>query len=287
VIITEIFATGGSVFPGADPNDPLAPAGVDEWVEIYNTTGSTIDLTGWYLADEDGRTSGFAAGSTLAPGEVAVVFGNDFPLDVPDAVGAFYDAWGCGYKVFTTSSWYTGDGAPLGLSRLSNSPNFVNEILRIVNASGTPVDVVNYDDDGFVWPVDGTGVAQDDNWSIYVLPPTANYNQDDNNDGFVWASSLTLFDGGRIATTTPVFNAPGNLFGSPGHLQGVQVPNLNDCPPDCIVDLTGDGQVDSGDLSAFITAFLAQDVNIADLTNDGQVDSGDLSAFITAFLIGC
>jgi hypothetical protein len=54
----------------------------------------------------------------------------------------------------------------------------------------------------------------------------------------------------------------------------------------CAVDLTGDGQVDSGDLSAFISAFLAQDL-AADLTGDGQVDSGDLSAFITAFLIGC
>jgi hypothetical protein len=49
------------------------------------------------------------------------------------------------------------------------------------------------------------------------------------------------------------------------------------------IDLTGDGQIDSGDLSAFITAFLAQNP-AADLTGDGQVDSGDLSAFITAFL---
>jgi hypothetical protein len=60
--------------------------------------------------------------------------------------------------------------------------------------------------------------------------------------------------------------------------------------PCCPVDLTGDGQVDSGDLSAFITAFLTQNP-IADLTGDGQVDSGDLSFFITGFLnpaaVGC
>jgi hypothetical protein len=61
-----------------------------------------------------------------------------------------------------------------------------------------------------------------------------------------------------------------------------------DCEPpvDCPADLTGDGQVDSGDLSAFVVAFLSSDPS-ADLTGDGQVDSGDLGAFITLFLAGC
>jgi hypothetical protein len=57
-------------------------------------------------------------------------------------------------------------------------------------------------------------------------------------------------------------------------------------PVDCPFDLTGDGEVDSGDLSAFITAFLGNDL-AADFTGDGQVDSGDLAAFITGFLAGC
>jgi hypothetical protein len=57
-------------------------------------------------------------------------------------------------------------------------------------------------------------------------------------------------------------------------------------PGNCPGDLTGDGQVDSGDLAAFIDAFLLQDPT-ADLTADGQVDSGDLSVFITMFIAGC
>ena len=65
-------------------------------------------------------------------------------------VGSFYDAWGCDYQVFVVSEWYT-DNKDLGLGRLSNSPNFVNEILRLVDASGTPVDLVNFDDDAFVF----------------------------------------------------------------------------------------------------------------------------------------
>jgi hypothetical protein len=57
-------------------------------------------------------------------------------------------------------------------------------------------------------------------------------------------------------------------------------------PDTCPADLTGDGTVDSGDLAAFITAFISQDPS-ADLTNDGTVDSGDLAAFISLFLAGC
>jgi hypothetical protein len=53
----------------------------------------------------------------------------------------------------------------------------------------------------------------------------------------------------------------------------------------CLADLTGDGVIDSGDLGAFITAFLANDPS-ADVTNDNQVDSGDLATFVTLFLAG-
>jgi hypothetical protein len=49
------------------------------------------------------------------------------------------------------------------------------------------------------------------------------------------------------------------------------------------IDFTLDGVVDSGDLQAFISGFLAGNVAF-DLTGDGQVDSGDLQAFITGFL---
>jgi hypothetical protein len=55
------------------------------------------------------------------------------------------------------------------------------------------------------------------------------------------------------------------------------------CSP---ADITNDGTVDSGDLAAFITAFLANDLSV-DFTNDGTVDSGDLALFIDLFLTGC
>ena len=54
----------------------------------------------------------------------------------------------------------------------------------------------------------------------------------------------------------------------------------------CPGDITGDGRLDSGDLAAFIDAFL-NNQPLADLTNDGQIDSGDLATFIQLFLAGC
>jgi hypothetical protein len=54
----------------------------------------------------------------------------------------------------------------------------------------------------------------------------------------------------------------------------------------CPLDLTSDGQLDSGDLNVFIIFFLGGHPT-ADLTGDGQVDSGDLIVFIEGFLAGC
>ena len=286
VIITEIMATSGSVFPGEDPMDPLAAAGIDEWVEIYNTTGAPIDISGWYLQDEDGKTSPLPAGSTLDAGEVAVIYGaGDFPAEVPDPVGSFYDAWGCDYQVFVVSEWYT-DNKDLGLGRLSNSPNFVNEILRLVDASGTPVDLVNFDDDAFVWPVDSTGIATDNNWSIYLISPS-DFNGEDNDDGTSWADSLEPIDGARTSGINDVFNAIGFTYGSPGYLLTVQDPDLMNCPATvCLPDVNNDGMVTPADFSAWVAAFNTQAPE-CDQNLDGSCTPADFSAWVANYNAGC
>lgn len=46
-----------------------------EWVELFNNTGATIDLTGWYVLDDNlTHTKAFLSGM-LAPGEVKVLVG--------------------------------------------------------------------------------------------------------------------------------------------------------------------------------------------------------------------
>ena len=54
----------------------------------------------------------------------------------------------------------------------------------------------------------------------------------------------------------------------------------------CAADLTMDGNVDFGDVSAFLDAFAAMDL-AADFSPDRMIDFADVSAFLDAFAQGC
>ena len=54
----------------------------------------------------------------------------------------------------------------------------------------------------------------------------------------------------------------------------------------CLADLTGDGQLDFFDVSAFLSAFTSQDP-AADFTGDGQFNFFDVSMFLAAYSAGC
>jgi len=56
--------------------------------------------------------------------------------------------------------------------------------------------------------------------------------------------------------------------------------------PACTPDLTGDGQLNFFDVSAFLSAFSNMDA-AADFNGDGQFNFFDVSAFLTAFAAGC
>jgi len=58
------------------------------------------------------------------------------------------------------------------------------------------------------------------------------------------------------------------------------------CSDGCPADLTGDGNLDFFDVSAFLNAYNAQDP-AADFTGDGMFDFFDVSAFLNAFNAGC
>lgn len=76
--------------------------------------------------------------------------------------------------------------------------------------------------------------------------------------------------------------------GTSRHIIGQRMANayLATLPPPCDADLNGDGVLDNGDLSAFVTLYLAGDP-AADTNGDGFLDNGDISSFVAAYLAGC
>jgi len=73
LVINEIYA---EVEPGQDPNgDNAANFAGDEFVEVVNISGGSLDISGWVLTDLEGVRHIFPAGSILGSGCAAVVFG--------------------------------------------------------------------------------------------------------------------------------------------------------------------------------------------------------------------
>ncbi len=321
VIITEIYnaPNSASIDTGyVDINNgPVFAQPQNEWVEIYNTTSAAIDLSGWYLEDEDGSTERFPAGTTLQPGEAAVIFGMDRtvtvdgvaqPFEYPSrqaAQQAFFDAWGCGYQVIAVRGWgfdrdfFGFDSNSLG--QLSNSPHRANEILQLRKADGSLVDLLNWEDfggagDSNLWPNDATGLPTAPNFSIFL--GGSSLNAIDNNNGRNWFP--TIVNSGVPAEAR--FNTPTDFFtvdtsvvttlmeSSAGIVPGGTPIDLGNCPdfPCSPADLAAPfGSLTFADISAFLTAFSTQDP-AADLAAPaGAFTFADISAFLGAFSDGC
>ncbi len=267
VIITELMHT---------------PRGAHmEYAEILNVSGRAVDISGWHLRDEDGRTFGVPAGSVLPPNGVAVLAG--------DANGtldrlAFENAWCRGYDLYVLGNFRDrAEGAPYtGLGGLSNTPSRSNEFLTLRAADGTVVDIVDYDDDGFVWPPPASASVSP--YSIYVLPGA--YDADANDDGLNWFDSFLGFDAARRSQPTAALAEV--HVGSPGVVAGINDALTLDCSivAGCQADFDGDGAADVNDLLGFLGAFRGQSAG-ADFDGDGAVDVNDLLGFLGAFRRGC
>lgn len=107
-------------------------------------------------------------------------------------------------------------------------------------------------------------------------------------------TSYTIDAGGTSSATGGAFELSGTIgqpdaaetmTGGPYTLAGGFWPGVNNAPA-CIADLTGDGQLNFFDVSAFLSAFSSMNP-IADFTGDGQFNFFDVSAFLGAFAAGC
>jgi len=181
VFITEIMYNPS----GPDGVTPPAPTG--EWVEIYNSGLSSVDVSGWYLDDEDATDwTAISAGSMLLPGEAAVIASNPTEFNL---------AWGAGIKVFGVT-WST----------LANSGSAINEILVLKDSGGTIVDTANYEAGTGGWPISSNGR------SIYLLNAFL-----DNDVGANWGLSTAGVDG-AYSPSVDVEPYRAADVGSPGYV---------------------------------------------------------------------
>jgi hypothetical protein len=293
LIISEILYTANSNF--GNNNDR------NEFIEVLNVSPACVDISGWFIQDEDGLTRGIPSGTQIAAGEAIVLIPTGAAgVDTATLIAEFRAAWGQSLRVIPLSGWSSTEARP-NLLNLANAPTPGNEVLQLRKADATVVDIVNYDDDGSIWPLDSTSTTPGSGlaWSIYVFGPAANFTADANDSGLNWAASSAGLDGAIQNTLTTVFN--GNDQGSPGFVQGFTAgapctPIGSACGP---ADLGGeggsegfDGNLDNNDFIVFIQYFFAQDAR-ADLGSeggaagaDGNFDNNDFIVFIQEFFAG-
>ncbi len=92
IVISEFMASNINVFPDGDGY-------FSDWIEIYNPSGTVVNLDGWYLTDDDANLIKwqFPDGLEIKPGEFLIVFASDkkyedYPLNYPylDAGGYYH-----------------------------------------------------------------------------------------------------------------------------------------------------------------------------------------------------
>lgn len=194
----------GSVIISEIMYDPAGAEQSTEWIEVINRGTTTADLSGWRLDDEDKQNWGaIASGSTLAPGEIAVLYNRFFGL-ISEAT--FRANWGvpASSKVFGVDWSMEDDGSNKARGGLFNAPTDTNEILTLLDASLNVLNTVNFAEDGTLWPAYSNGS------SLYLFDPAT-----DNNVGTNWRSARVGVDGGRRPTGS-VFSTTD--IGSPGRV---------------------------------------------------------------------
>ena len=165
IVITEIMYN-----PPESGQDSL------EYIELYNNSSSTVDLSGWTFTE--GVTHTFANGTTLAAGEY---------LTIAELSSAFESVFGNP----PTFQWE--DGA------LTNG----GEDIELSDATGAVIDYVDYSN-GNPWPSGAAGNGP----SLVLCDPDS-----DNSDPSNWIACTT--GTGMIINNNEVFGNPGEESGCP------------------------------------------------------------------------
>ncbi len=85
IIINEIHADP-DVTNGDANGDGNISNNEDEFIEIYNTSGANLNISGWILADNQSDRHIFPYGTIIPANETIVVFGGGNPITIPGLV---------------------------------------------------------------------------------------------------------------------------------------------------------------------------------------------------------
>ncbi|MFK7758407.1 MAG: GC-type dockerin domain-anchored protein [Phycisphaerales bacterium] len=155
---------------------------------------------------------------------------------------------------------------------------------QIWAARGGPGDSVDWDVDG---ALNTEGFALDVNRINPMAPPNleVHVGHDDWNDLYMKLRGNMNFEFGQVAPGESTLDAEVGEFtlGDDG-LDDLSIVYLDG--DDCPADLTGEGDLNFLDVSAFLAAFGSQDP-AADFAGDGNFNFLDVSAFLAAFAAGC
>jgi hypothetical protein len=176
---------------GTDLDPPI----MREWIEIFNTGLSAVNIGGWQVGDSQDNqwASAFPTNTMLGPQQALVVTGDAATFDLQ---------WGAGINRIQVSSFPT----------LANDPSPSNERAAIRRPIGggsfNMVDEVNFDDANGWFKVTGT-----QGQSIFALPTGLSTSANDT--GPNWAPSSAGLYGGRYSGTD------GQNIASPGFVSTV------------------------------------------------------------------
>jgi hypothetical protein len=103
----------------------------------------------------------------------------------------------------------------------------------------------------------------------------------------VWLLELELWSGNSgVEASDPLYVVFGQGAGEGQIDDAIAWIEENLIGSPCLADINGDGTLNFFDVSAFLTAYSAQE-QVADFNNDGQFNFFDVSAFLSAYANGC
>ncbi|HYG19075.1 MAG TPA: lamin tail domain-containing protein [Ohtaekwangia sp.] len=167
VIITEIFA---------DPSPPVALP-ESEYIELFNRSETTVDLSGWTLSD--GSTTAIIANTSIAAGHYLIVTAN------------------------TSRNAFASYGTVVGVAAFPSLNNAADRIL-LANPDGTVIDDVSYDE---TWYQDNA--KKDGGWSLELIDVNNPCGEHDNWTGSVHEAGGTPGKENSVKENKPDTQGPG------------------------------------------------------------------------------